>query len=366
MITHYFAEKNSPSDEELYIHDVYANTGDHVKSGVVLMSAEGAKALFDIEMPEEGFVTFHVTAGTIVPIGSKLFSISRTESNLLDEIDIPPSNDASSKNLNEYAARFSKVALDLANRYKLDLQLFNDLQFVTSEDVKARLPLIENPIEQGRMFSEFRSVALVGGGLGAEVLLERLRFSSLLEKVVGYFDQTEKDQFADIKYLGNPVKHTISQGYAKGEFDGLLITVTSNMKFRRELLNLAEELEIPLATFIDKQAFVADSAIIGAGSLILDSARVGHKAQIGKNVFLSGFVNIDHHCEVGENSTFGPGVFFSGNVKAGVDNVFGSNIAVEPGVTIGNNCKIASGSILTRNVPSATVVKVKSTATFRD
>ena len=366
MTTHYFAEKNSPSDEELYIHDIYLNSGDKAKSGQVLISAEGAKALFDIEMPEDGYVTFHVTAGTVVGIGTKLFSISSTDSSLLDEVDTPVLENPSEKNLNNSLARFSKVALELAQRYEVDLELFNELQFVTSDDVKAILSSKSKPVVQGRLLGEFRAVALVGGGMGAEVLLERLRISSQLDRIGGYFDLTEKDQLAGIKYFGNPIKDSIYQSFVKGEFDGLLITVTSNMRFRRELLNLAEEFKIPLATYIDEQSFVSESAVIGAGSLILDSARVGHKAQIGKNVFLSGFVNIDHHCEVGENSTFGPGVFFSGNVKTGVDNVYGSNIAVEPGITIGDNCKIASGAILTRNVPSATVIKVKSTISFRE
>lgn len=366
MTTHYFAEKNSPSDEELYIQNIYFNSGDKVKSGEVLISAEGAKALFDIEMPEDGYVTFHVNPGTVVTIGTKLFSISKIDSNLLDVVETPVLKNASEENLKNPTARFSKVALELAERHELDLDLFDDLQFVTSEDVKKRLSSETKPVVQGRLLSEFKAVALVGGGMGAEVLVERLRISSQLHKIGGYFDLKKTEQFTDIKYFGNPVKDSIYQGFVNGEFDGLLITVTSNMRFRRELLNLAEEFEIPLATFIDEQSFVSESAVIGSGSLILDSARVGHKAQIGKNVFLSGFVNIDHHCVVGENSTFGPGVFFSGNVKTGVDIVFGSNIAVEPGITIGDNCKIASGSILTKNVPSATVVKVKSTTSFRE
>jgi len=366
MAIDYFAEKNSPSDEELYIHEIYVNSGAKIKSGVVLMSAEGAKALFDIEMPEEGYITFHVTSGTVVPIGTKLFSVSNTSSIHLGEVSVPIPRNASQNDFDDSAARFSKVALELAISNEIDLNLFSDLEFVTSEDVRARLSSKVKPVLDGRLFSDFTAVALVGGGMGAEVLLERLRLSSQLDKIAGYFDSKEKDQLGGIKYFGNPIKDSIYQGFVNGDFDALLITVTSNMGFRRELLNLTEELEIPLATFIDEQSFVSESAVIGAGTLILDSARIGHKAQIGKNVFLSGFVNIDHHCIVGENSTFGPGVFFSGNVKTGVDVVFGSNIAVEPGLTIGDNCKIASGSILTKNVPPATVVKVKSTTSFRD
>lgn len=365
MITHYFAEKNSPSDEELYIQEVFVQSGDRIKSGEVIISAEGAKALFDIEMPEEGFVTLHVVAGAIVPIGAKLFSISHTETVLLGDFDNHIPSGALGENSENSTAQFSSAALELANRYEIDLNLFKDFQFVTTEDVKARLVAKGKKVEPGRLFREFNSVALVGGGMGAEVLIERLRISSQLDKVGGYFDVNEKKLLLGTKYLGKPLRDSISKGFINGEFDGILITVTSSMRFRREMLNLAEEFEIPLATFIDENSFVSKSAVIGAGSVILDSARVGHQAEIGKNVFLSGFVNIDHHCEVGENSTFGPGVFFSGNVKAGNDIVFGSNIAVEPGIAIGDNCTIASGSILTRNVPSSTVVKTKSTVSFR-
>ena len=365
MTKHYFAEKNSPSDEVLHIHEIFVNSGDKVKSGEVLISAEGAKALFDIETPEEGFVTLHVVAGDVVQIGTNLFSISNSDTDLSDQVGSPISRNALGKSSQSVNAHFSKPALDLAKRYEIDLDLFKDFQFVTTEDVKAKLDSIAQSVEHGRLFSDFKAVALVGGGMGAEVLLERLQLSSQSDKVGGYFDVNKKIQLEDTKYFGPPLRDVIYQSFINGEFDGMLITVTSSMRFRREILNLAEELEIPLATFIDENSFVCDSAVIGAGSVILDSARVGCKAQIGKNVFLSGFVNIDHHCSVGENSTFGPGVFFSGNVKTGIDNVFGSNIAVEPGITIGDNCKVASGSVITKNVPSATVVKTKSTTSFR-
>lgn len=365
MIKDYFAEKNSPSDELLHIHEIFVNSGDKVKAGEILISAEGAKSLFDIEVPEDGFVTLHVKPGTIVPIGTKLFSISKTFTKLLDNVHSSDSSTVIGNNSNSPHSRFSKPALELAQRYMIDLDLFRDLPFVTTEDVKAILNLRDKKIEHGRLVSEFDAVALIGGGMGAEVLLERLKFSSQSNKIVGYFDVDEKRHFANTKYFGEPKRDLIYQSFMNGEFDGMLITVTSSMKFRRVMLNLAEEFEIPLATFIDENSFVCKSAVIGAGSVILESARVGYKAQLGRNVFLSGFVNVDHHCEVGENSTFGPGVFFSGNVKTGIDNVFGSNIAVEPGISIGDNCRIASGSVITRNVPSSTTVKLRSTSSFR-
>lgn len=365
MIKHYFAEKNSPSDEELYIHGVFVISGDKVKAGDVLISVEGAKALFEIEAPEEGFVTLHVSAGSVVSIGTMLFSISETDAGYVTEADNPLQESLSVHESQNGTAHFSKLALELANRSEIDLGLFKNFQFVTTEDVQKKLNPKTKIFEQGRLFSEFKSVAFVGGGMGAEVLLEKLKDLSQLDKVGGYFDDNEKKHLGGIKHLGEPLRSSIHKRFINGEFDGIIITVTSSIKFRREIMNLAEEFEIPLATFIDSNSFVCKSAVIGAGSIVLDSARVGCKAQIGKNVFLSGFVNVDHHCEIGENSTFGPGVFFSGNVKTGTDNVFGSNIVIEPGLVIGDNCKVASGSVLTKNVPSATVVKINSTTSFR-
>lgn len=366
MTVHYFAEKNSPSDEEIYIHDIYVKSGQLVRSGEVLMSAEGAKALFDIEMPEDGYVSLHVTVGAHIPIGEKLFSISQIDSKEQGTDPSLGSQDIKIEPKDSSESRFSKVALRLIDEHNMDLDLFKDLSFVTSESVTKILKDTIPAFSQGKLLSEFGAVALVGGGMGSEVVIECLKRMDLSNKIVGYFDASQKTELSQFKHLGAPSLEFISNGFNRKEFDALLITVTSNMKFRKEILLLVDKLQIPLATFIDERSYVSNSAVVGAGSIILDSARVGHKAMLGRNVFLSGFVNIDHHCEVGENSTFGPGVFLSGNVRTGVDCIFGSNIAVEPGITIGDNCKVASGSILTRNVPPATVVKTKSTTFFRE
>jgi hypothetical protein len=180
-------------------------------------------------------------AGVVVPIGTKLFSISQTEPGLLEDENSHIFTGALGENSKYSTARFSSVALELANRYEMDLDLFKDFQFVTAEDVKAKLIPKDKKVEPGRLFSEFESVALVGGGMGAEVLLERLRIMSIVDKVGGYFDVKEKNQLFGTKYLGEPLRDSIYKGFINGEFDGMLITVTSSMRFRREMLNLAEE-----------------------------------------------------------------------------------------------------------------------------
>ena len=365
-VTEYFAEKNSASDEEILIHDIFFSSGQFVKAGEIVISAEGAKALFDIEMPRDGYIYFYVKPNTKLEIGDALFSVSDDPESEPRIVEPRKKSPEFRKDMGADSDRFTDAALELISEHGLEKDMFNDLNFVTTSEVTARIATKEVTTVRGRSISDFSSVALIGGGFGAEVVVENLRTFGLLAHITGYFDSEFKKSLDLIRYFGNPTKDNIKTGFHKKDFDAIVITVTSKMGFRKEIANIALDLNLPLATFIHPLAFVAESAIIEEGCIVLDSARVGHKAILKRNVFLSGLVNIDHHCIVGENSTFGPAVFFSGNVKSGAGCVFGSSIAVEPGLTIGSDCKIASGSILTKSVPNGVVVKLKNSAFYRE
>ena len=43
-----FIERNSPSDDEFFIHKIYINNGEFVKKDILLAEVEGAKAIFEI------------------------------------------------------------------------------------------------------------------------------------------------------------------------------------------------------------------------------------------------------------------------------------------------------------------------------
>jgi acetyltransferase-like isoleucine patch superfamily enzyme len=364
--THYFAEKNSPSDDQLFIHEIHYSNNDFVESGKKLITIEGSKAVFEIEMPLAGYVQFYVEPSSQVPIGQALFSTSPQK---FQHYKVPEqiiNYDTSTADTKLSTKRFSKAAIKLITENNISETAFNEYDFVTSEIVLDKLSNRQNDITRGQEIKNFTSVAFVGGGHGAEVLISRLNIVSQSNLVTGYFDLKQTSNLHGFNYLGSPSKKEIFLSYSKSKFEALVITVTSNMKFRKEVSEIARQLDIPLASFIDTRASVAETATIEEGCIILDSARVGHNAHLYRNVFLSGFVNIEHHCSVGQDSTFGPGVMFSGGVKVGSGCSFGSNIAVEPRVEIGSNCKIASGSILTSNVPNDTVVKLKTNIVFRD
>jgi acetyltransferase-like isoleucine patch superfamily enzyme len=78
---------------------------------------------------------------------------------------------------------------------------------------------------------------------------------------------------------------------------------------------------------------------------------------LGNNVFIS--VNVSFICHDGSTLIFRdkePNLEIAGEIIVG-DNVFiGAHSIILPNVTIGDNCVVAAGSVVTKPVPSNTVV----------
>jgi len=355
MINYYFAEKNSPSDEELIILDLFFSDGESIEQGKVAIELEGAKAIFEIETINSGFIYYFVAVGDRVPIGSPLFAITKVVCdeplNLRKSTDFQVT-DSSKVNLE----KFSVKALNIMRLNNLAEEEFREFDFVTEEDVREYL----NKFNQGIVYdiSNFEKICLVGGGRGAEVLLSRFKKFELESRIVGYIDDhPSNSQLYDIDCLGSLDFATILSLFNQRKIDSIMITITSSMELRKTILSLAQDNSIPLASYTDPGAFVSSDVTISQGCIVLDGVRLGFKAFLDANVFLSGLVNIDHHSRVGENTTFGPGVFLSGGVRIGNNCVLGSSIAIEPGIVIGDDCMIASGSVITSNIKSNTVLK---------
>ena len=67
------AEQNSPTDEQILVHEILIEVGQSVKKDQVLFIAEGAKSLFDIVSPVDGKVTeIQIKSGEYSEIGQML------------------------------------------------------------------------------------------------------------------------------------------------------------------------------------------------------------------------------------------------------------------------------------------------------
>jgi acetyltransferase-like isoleucine patch superfamily enzyme len=93
---------------------------------------------------------------------------------------------------------------------------------------------------------------------------------------------------------------------------------------------------------------------------------MGACAKIGNNNFISAYCSIEHHNELHNHSSFGPGVLTSSKVIIKDRVRFGTGIFIEPHITIGEDSIIASGAIITKDIPSNTLIKTQINYIMRE
>ena len=356
------ADRDSPSDESLFIESIAVSEGAEVNQGDVILEVEGSKSLFEITAPESGSVFFYVTKGESTLIGSVIACICAA-----GEMKPPRPEPAFGKKdeeaLSDSNQRFSHSALALLIASAIEPMTFcPELDFVTQADVKEHLRLSDVGLEVEQS-DRARRIAILGGGHLASLAYE-IAAQESSKRIVGVFDDNQNM----MKALGVPLLGGMADfvsDYIAGKFDEAVIGVQSNRNVRKRLIQECQLNDIPLSTLIHSRSFVSELATIKSGCIIKDGARGGPYAVLEPNVFVSGLVNIDHHCQIGANTTFGPGVFLSGNVTVGTDCDFGTSIGVEPGVVIGDRCSISSGSILHSDVPADYTIKITKQTLLR-
>ncbi len=130
--------------------------------------------------------------------------------------------------------------------------------------------------------------------------------------------------------------------------------------------------------------FISDKAKIGQNVKIWHYSYVGENTEIGDNVKIGSLVHIDYNVKIGANSMIEGAVYipplsrigsnvFIGPAAALTNDPFppsgkmigvtiedgaiiGSQAVIKAGVTIGKNSVVAMGAVVTKDVPSNTVV----------
>lgn len=355
------AERDSASDDSLLISRFLVREGSEVRSGSAIAEVEGSKSLFEIFSPESGTIYLFADEDSHVEIGQAIACVCTAgEPRPADT----PQLSTLTQDLADSAIhdRFSDAAWALITASSLDpATVLPDNPFVTEADVRQHISGVSKDSTQG---TRPVRIALLGGSFGSSLAFDACAGSSH-QRIVGVLDDHKNmlEGFG-VPLLGS-LTTDIESHFRSGTFDACIITIGADMGLRRRLFELCQELTIPLATIIHPGASVSRLATIGQGCLVLDNSRIGPFAVLEENVFVSGSVNIDHHCRIGRNTTFGPGVFLSGGVVVGDSCNFGTSIGVESHVSIGSNCSITSGSVIQRDVLDESVAKVAGQVVIR-
>jgi sugar O-acyltransferase (sialic acid O-acetyltransferase NeuD family) len=102
-------------------------------------------------------------------------------------------------------------------------------------------------------------------------------------------------------------------------------------------------------------ASVADSCVVGAGSVLLAGAVLTADATVGRHVAVMPNVVVTHDAVVGDFATLASGVKLGGGVTVGEGAYLGAGALVREGARIGAWSQIGMGSVVLHDVPDGEV-----------
>lgn len=196
--------------------------------------------------------------------------------------------------------------------------------------------------------SSDRSLIIIGaGGYGREVLqyAADARNAGWPYRVIGFLDDAEG------ALGGFDVRASVIGNTSDIErFDGADFIVALGDPMLREAMAVrVSEGGGQLATLVHPTAYVAPSAVVGAGAVLCPFSLVGVDAVVGVNVSVNVYGSVGHDVVVGDHTVVSPYAALLGATSVGRCALLGTHATVTPGIAIGSHSKVAAGSVVTRS-----------------
>lgn len=204
-------------------------------------------------------------------------------------------------------------------------------------------------------------VLIGGGGFGREVfcyLQADIASGALANcQVAGIVDDNpncEVMQFIrGVTFLGR-----LEALEAGGKFS-FLIAIGSTER-RKKIASQIAALGYPLFTYVHSSVYVAQDAMVGAGTLVAPNCIINSGAVIGECCALNVFCSIGHGAYVGDYSVLSPYCALNGNSRLGNSCMLGTRATVFPGVSLGNRCTVDTHSFVKVNLADGMIVSNRS------
>lgn len=138
-----------------------------------------------------------------------------------------------------------------------------------------------------------------------------------------------------------------------------LITIgqIKSASVRHKMFTQLKQMGAIFPTIISPLAYVAATAKIGEGTIVMHQALVNAYAQIGDNCIINSQALIEHDCVIANHCHLSTAARLNGEVQVGEGCMMGSSSTVKQGVSIADNVVIGMGSVVLNNIEAAGVYK---------
>lgn len=173
-------------------------------------------------------------------------------------------------------------------------------------------------------------------------------------------DIAKLNGYDDIVFLDDDEAVTECAGYpvigrscdfSKVEQD--VVVAVGNAKIRSRIQEDFEDHGFRPVTLIHPGATIADSAEIGAGSVIMAGAVINPYAQLGKGCIVNTCASVDHDCVLGDYVHVAVGAHLCGTVSIGEYTWVGAGATVSNNISICPECMIGAGAVVMKNIEEA-------------
>ena len=200
------------------------------------------------------------------------------------------------------------------------------------------------------MNSKMKYIIIIGGGDFSKKIIKLLSKINIY-RIVGYTDNSDKDDLFGVKYLGGDKELPIL--FQKYKDCNAVLGIGANDKFidkRNNKFDEVTKIGYKTPALISPFTTIDDSAQLGEGTEIFDGSYIDFGVNIGKNSIVNINTTICHDCYIGNNVILSPRTIVAGGCFI-EDNCFlGTNSTLNPHLSIKSGCIIGSGAIVTKNL----------------
>lgn len=208
------------------------------------------------------------------------------------------------------------------------------------------------------MTSKLDPIVVLGAGGHAVSVAESIRASG--HSVAFFVDEAGRVG----ELLGVEVRHSLDF-LSDQRPTAMVVAVGDNLqRFEcvRRLRAISESISFP--AIVHPSASLAESALVGEGTVILQGSLIGSAANIGRFCIINTGASLDHESTMADFASLAPGVVTGGRTAVGFRSAVGIGATLRHGVTVGDDSVVGASSYVHQDVPGS-VVAYGAPATVR-
>jgi sugar O-acyltransferase (sialic acid O-acetyltransferase NeuD family) len=201
-----------------------------------------------------------------------------------------------------------------------------------------------------------KEIIIFGAGKIAEVVFDYVTQDSDLRVTAFCVDAAfrQSEQFLGLPLIAFEEAPRL---FKPSAFDVLLgVGYHECNHLRRRTHGKVEAAGYRCASYRSSRAWIAASATIGEGSIILDHVSIEPKATIGCNTMLWSHTVVGHHAQVGNHVWAAAGSVIGGGAKLGDGCFLGLSASVGHEVTLGERCLVGANSFVGKDAVAGSVL----------